>query len=149
MSKQDLDKEILSEITIFMKYAKYLPKLQRRETWEEIVTRNKNMHLKKFPKLQETIEKAYQFVYDKKVLPSMRSMQFAGLAAEINPARLYNCSFLTANDTRCFQETMFLLLSGCGVGYSVQKHHVRQLPEIIKPNKNNIRRYVVGDSITG
>ena len=50
MSKQDLDKEILSEITIFMKYAKYLPKLQRRETWEEIVTRNKNMHLKKFPK---------------------------------------------------------------------------------------------------
>ena len=79
----------------------------------------------------------------------MRSMQFAGLASEINPARLFNCSFMAVYDIRCFQETMFLLLSGCGVGYSVQKHHVNQLPEIKKPNKDNKRRYVVGDSITG
>jgi len=145
----DINNQILSDITVFMKYAKYLPKKQTRETWQELVDRNKSMHLKKFPELKETIEWAYQFVYDKKVLPSMRSMQFAGLASEINPARLYNCSFLIANDPRCFQETMFLLLSGCGVGYSVQKHHVRQLPEIIKPNSKNMRRYVVGDSITG
>lgn len=145
----DINNQILSDITVFMKYAKYLPKKQTRETWQELVDRNKSMHLKKFPELKETIEWAYQFVYDKKVLPSMRSMQFAGLASEINPARLYNCSFLIANDPRCFQEIMFLLLSGCGAGYSVQKHHVRQLPEIIKPNSKNIRRYVVGDSITG
>ena len=145
----DINNKILSDITVFMKYAKYLPKESRRESWEELVTRNKNMHLKKFPKHSELIEHAYKVVYDRKVLPSMRSMQFAGLASEINPARLYNCSFLIANDVRCFQETMFLLLSGCGVGYSVQKHHVRQLPEIIKPNSKNIRRYVVGDSITG
>ena len=145
----DINNKILSDITVFMKYSKYLPKDNRRETWEELVTRNKNMHLKKFPDHSDLIEHAYKMVYDRKVLPSMRSMQFAGLASEINPARLYNCSFLIANDVRCFQETMFLLLSGCGVGYSVQKHHVRQLPEIIKPNPKNIRRYVVGDSITG
>ena len=112
----DINNKILSDITVFMKYSKYLPKDNRRETWEELVTRNKNMHLKKFPDHLDLIEQSYKFVYDRKVLPSMRSMQFAGLASEINPARLYNCSFLIANDVRCFQETMFLLLSGCGVG---------------------------------
>ena len=110
----NLNNEILSEITIFNKYAKFLPKLQRRESWVEIVDRNKEMHLKKYPKQKENIEWAYSFVYSKKVLPSMRSMQFAGLAAEINPARLFNCSFMSLNDIRCFQEAMFLLLSGCG-----------------------------------
>ena len=145
----NLNNEILSEITIFNKYAKFLPKLQRRESWVEIVDRNKEMHLKKYPKQADEINWAYTYVYSKKVLPSMRSMQFAGLASEINPARLFNCSFMNLNDIRCFQEAMFLLLSGCGVGYSVQKHHVKHLPEIYKPNKANKRRYVVGDSITG
>ena len=128
----DISNRILSEITVYMKYAKYIPELKRRETWQELVTRNMEMHIKKYPQLEKEIRENYMYVYKKQVLPSMRSMQFAGLASEINPARLYNCSFLIANDVRCFQETMFLLLSGCGVGYSVQKHHVRQLPEILK-----------------
>lgn len=147
--EKDLSVEILSEITIFNKYARYLKDKNRRESWREIVNRNKKMHLKKFPELKDDIEKAYKFVMDKKVLPSMRSMQFAGKAAEINPARLYNCSFMAANDYRVFQEAMFLLLSGCGVGYSVQRHHVEELPEIRKPNPKRKRRYVVDDSITG
>ena len=70
--------QILSDITHFMKYAKYLPDKYRRETFEETVDRNKEMHIRRFPDLREEIEKAYRFVYDKKVLPSMRSMQFAG-----------------------------------------------------------------------
>src|SRR6056297_2495207 len=148
-SNMDRSREILSEISIFNKYARYLPNEQRRETWEEIVDRNVSMHIKKFPELEDGIKWAYQVVLDKKVLPSMSSMQFAGLAAEINPARLYNCSFMVANDYRVFQETMFLLLSGSGVGYSVQRHHVEQLPDIRKPNSNRIRRFVVGDSIVG
>ncbi len=141
--------EILSEITVFMKYAKYLPNEQRRETWEELVTRNKQMHLKKYPQLAEEIEEAYKLVYDKKVLPSMRSMQFAGKPIEISPNRIYNCAFAPVDDVRVFGEIMFLLLGGTGVGYSVQKHHVDKLPEIKKPNPKRSRRYLIADSIEG
>jgi ribonucleoside-triphosphate reductase (thioredoxin) len=105
------------------------------------------MHLKKFPQLAEEIEAAYKYVYDKKILPSMRSMQFAGKPIEINNARIFNCSYLPIDDYRAFSEIMFLLLSGCGVGYSVQTHHVENLPEIRKPLKS--KRYLVGDSIEG
>ena len=141
------ESQILSEITTHLKYAKFVPEKNRRETWDELVTRNKEMHLKKFPNLAEEIEAAYKFVYDKKVLPSMRSMQFAGKPIEINNARIFNCSYLPIDDYRAFSEIMFLLLSGCGVGYSVQTHHVEQLPEIRKPLKS--KRYLVGDSIEG
>ena len=143
----DITQQILSEITVYNKYAKYLPGPKRRETWEEIVTRNKEMHLQKFPKLQDEIESVYKLVYDKKILPSMRSMQFAGKPIAINNARIFNCSFAPVDDWRVFSEVMFLLLGGCGVGYSVQKHHVEQLPEIVKPTKE--KRYLIGDSIEG
>lgn len=143
----ELSKEILSEITTFLKYAKYLPNKKRRETWEELVDRNKKMHQKKYKHLKDEIEEVYKFVYDKKILPSMRSMQFAGKAIEVNPARIYNCSYLPIDHPSAFAEVMFLLLSGVGVGYSVQKHHVENLPPIIKPVKQ--RRYLIGDSIEG
>ena len=143
----DVTQSILSEITTYMKYAKFRPELNRRETWEELVTRNKEMHQAKFPKLKDEIEEAYKLVYDKKVLPSMRSLQFAGKPIELNNARIFNCSFLPIDDWRSFSEIMFLLLSGCGVGYSVQKHHIEQLPEIKIPIKT--KRYLVGDSIEG
>ena len=143
----DVTQSILSEITTYMKYAKFRPELNRRETWEELVTRNKEMHQSKFPQLKNEIEEAYKLVYDKKVLPSMRSLQFAGKPIELNNARIFNCSFLPIDDWRSFSEIMFLLLSGCGVGYSVQKHHIEQLPEIKIPIKT--KRYLVGDSIEG
>jgi len=143
----DLSAEILSEITIFLKYAKYLPNQNRRETWQELVDRNKEMHLKKYPALKEEIEEAYKLVYDKKILPSMRSLQFAGKPIQLNPVRIYNCAFMPMDDPEAFSELMFLLLSGVGVGYSVQKHHVAKLPEIIPPTKS--KRYLIGDSIEG
>lgn len=143
----ELSASILSDVVIFLKYAKYLPERNRRETWEELVTRNKMMHLKKYPNMKEEIEEAYQFVLDKKVLPSMRAMQFAGKPVELNPARVYNCCYLPMDDITAFSELMFLLLSGVGVGYSVQRHHVELLPPIIRPIK--IRRYLIGDSIEG
>jgi ribonucleoside-diphosphate reductase alpha chain len=143
----DVTQEILSEITTYMKYAKYVPELKRRETWTELVTRNKEMHQKKFPQLKNEIEEAYKLVYAKKVLPSMRSLQFAGKPIELNNARIFNCSFLPLDDWRSFSEIMFLLLSGCGVGYSVQTHHIDQLPEIKIPTKQ--KRYLIGDSIEG
>ena len=140
---------ILSDITVHMKYAKYNPELNRRETWSELVDRNIAMHKKKYPNLIEQIDEAYKYVYDKKILPSMRSLQFAGKPIEISPNRLYNCSYLPADHTDCFSEIMFLLLSGCGVGYSVQQHHIKDLPNITKPFDKRTRRFVIGDSIEG
>jgi ribonucleoside-diphosphate reductase alpha chain len=145
----DISQSILSDITVYMKYAKFNPEVQRRETWKELVDRNKAMHLKKFPQLQEEIESAYQYVYERKALPSMRSMQFAGKPIEISPNRIYNCAYLPIDDWRAFGETMFLLLGGTGVGYSVQKHHVDCLPEIRKPDPKKTRRFLIGDSIEG
>jgi ribonucleoside-diphosphate reductase alpha chain len=142
-----LEATILSEITTFLKYAKYLPEKQRRETWVELVDRNKQMHIEKFPHLASEIEDAYQFVYDKKVLPSMRSMQFAGKPIDLNNSRIFNCSYLPMDHPDAFSEVMFLLLSGVGVGFSVQSHHVEKLPAITKPTRT--RRYLVGDSIEG
>lgn len=145
----DISTRILSDITVFMKYAKYQPQLNRRETWHELVTRNKGMHQKKYPQLTEEIEAAYKYVYDKKILPSMRSMQFAGRPIEVNPARIYNCAFLPIDDWRAFGEVMFLLLGGTGVGYSVQNDHIEKLPEIRKPKQNRKKRFLIGDSIEG
>ena len=145
----ELSNQILSEITVHMKYARYLPEKKRRETWYELVTRNMNMHIKKAPELELQIRKAYKMVYDKKVLPSMRSMQFGGKPIEVAPNRIFNCAFMPADDWRCFGESMFLLLGGTGVGYSVQKHHVEKLPEIRRPNMKRTRRFLVNDSIEG
>tara|TARA_R100000995_G_scaffold63826_1_gene33058 strand:+ start:2157 stop:4028 length:1872 start_codon:yes stop_codon:yes gene_type:complete len=144
-----LNNKILSDITVHMKYAKYIPELKRRETWEELVDRNKNMHIRKYPDLEEDINNYYKYVYNKKVLPSMRSLQFGGKPIEISPNRLYNCAYLPIDHIDAFSEVMFLLLSGCGVGYSVQLHSIKKLPEIIQPHTKRNRRFVIGDSIEG
>tara|TARA_R110000751_G_scaffold304303_4_gene419707 strand:- start:791 stop:2668 length:1878 start_codon:yes stop_codon:yes gene_type:complete len=142
--------EILSNITVHMKYAKYIPIKSRRETWEELCIRNMEMHIKTYPQLEEQIRNLYvDFVMTKKVLPSMRSMQFAGKSIEISPNRIYNCAYMPLTSLECFGESMFLLLGGTGVGYSVQRHHVEQLPEIRKPNPSKNRRYLIADSIEG
>ena len=141
----EINQKILSDITVFLKYSKHDPALNRREVWKELVDRNKQMHLKKYPKLSEEIETAYKFVYDKKVLPSMRSMQFAGKPIEISPNRIYNCAFAPVDDWRTFGEIMFLLLGGTGIGFSVQKHHVDKLPEIRKPNPVKFKRFLINE----
>ena len=145
----DISQKILSDITVYMKYAKFVPELNRRETWEELVTRNKEMHQKRYPQIKEEIENVYKMVYGKKILPSMRSLQFGGKPIEISPNRVYNCAYMPIDHPDAFSETMFLLLGGTGVGFSVQKHHVDKLPEIKKPNPTRTRRYLIGDSIEG
>ena len=145
----EISSKILSDITVYMKYAKYLPEENRRETWEELVTRNKAMHVKSYPELKEQIDKAYEFVYDKKVLPSMRSMQFGGKPIEVAPNRIYNCAFMPVDHIDAFAECMFLLLGGTGVGFSVQRHHVDKLPSISQPYPKRSRRFLIGDSIEG
>jgi len=143
----DLGLETLSELTVYTKYAKYIPELKRRENWDEIVDRYQNMMVKKYPKLEDSIVKSAELIRMKKVLPSMRALQFAGPAAEVNNARIYNCCFLPIDSLHSFSETMFLLLGGTGVGYSVQKHHVAQLPTIKKPGKK--KTFLIEDSIMG
>ena len=147
--KMNLASAILSDITVYTKYARFMPELSRRESWEELVDRNMKMHMKKYPHMAGEIENVYGLVLGKKILPSMRSMQFGGRACEVNPARVYNCSYLPIDNFHAFSEALFLLLSGTGVGYSIQKRHVSKLPPITKPDPNDVVRYLVGDSIEG
>jgi ribonucleoside-triphosphate reductase len=140
--------KILSDITVYSKYAKFDKKKKRRETWEEICYRNMAMQLQKYPQLYQEILNVYNnFVIPKKVLPSMRSLQFGGRPIELSPNRIFNCAYLPVDHYKAFSETMFLLLGGSGVGYSVQSHHVAQLPEVKQPLRK--RRFVVSDSIVG
>lgn len=145
----ELSNKILSDLVVFSKYAKYIPEIQRRETWEEICERNMAMHIRKFPQLKEEIKQVYrEYVVPKKVLPSMRSMQFAGLPIELNNSRTFNCAYAPVDHPFIFAEAMHLLLGGTGFGYSVQKHHVEQLPVIVGPS-DKTRRFLIGDSIEG
>ena len=153
-NSSELSRRMFSDIIVHMKYARYLPEKKRRENWDELITRNMEMHIRKFPEIKQEIREAYnRSVFTKKVMPSMRSLQFAGKPIEVNPARLYNCSFMHMSAVESFSETMFLLLSGVGVGVSVQQHHVEQLPAVLGPyqlqGNERPKRYLIGDSIEG
>ena len=145
----DKPQEILSDITVFNKYAKFIPELNARESWSDIILRNMSMHMAKYPQLNEQIRSVYEeFVMTKKVLPSMRSLQFGGRPIELSNTRIFNCAYLPIDDIDAFSEVMFLLLSGTGGGYSVQQHHINKLPTVIGPI-DKTRRFLVGDSIEG
>jgi ribonucleoside-diphosphate reductase alpha chain len=139
--------KFLSELVAYRTYAKYLNAFNRRESLEETINRNLTMYLEKYPKLSRDIIKAFKQVHDFNVMPSMRSLQFGGEAISRNNVRLFNCSFANITYPRIFAEALFLLLSGTGFGYSVQKHHISQLPPIKKPKEEGI--YIVHDSIEG
>lgn len=143
----EINQQILSDIVIHMKYARYLPEMHRRELWPEICQRYENMMIEKYPLLKEEIHTNMVFVLEKKILPSMRAMQFAGPPIVKNNSRIYNCAYMPVNDIRAFSEAMFLLLGGTGVGFSVQLHHIQELPFIRKAKKH--RRFLIGDSLEG
>lgn len=146
----EADKKALSDITIFNKYSKFLPAKGRRENYEEIATRNKEMHQRKYPQLAEQIEQVYQdYVLSKRVLPSMRSLQFGGRPIELAHNRIFNCAYMPAEDYHFFPELMFLLLGGTGMGYSVQSHHVSKLPPVTEPASRDYHKFQVQDSIVG
>lgn len=139
--------KLLSDLVAFRTYAKHLSHVSRRESLEETINRNLNMNLERFPKLSKDILKAYRQVHDLKVMPSMRSLQFGGTAINKNNARIYNCAFVHIKYERVFAEALYLLLCGCGVGYSVQKHHINSLPGLRKPKRENT--HIIHDSIEG
>lgn len=139
--------KLLSDLVAFRTYAKHLPNFGRREVFEETLNRNMQMHLDKFPKLSRDIVKSFQKVHELKVMPSMRALQFGGQAILKNNVRSYNCSFLHIDNERAFAEALFLLLSGTGVGYSVQRRHVNKLPSVQVPREEG--EFFVHDSING
>jgi len=143
------DPNAISDYIHAAKYAKYLPEIKRRETYNETVRRVVNMHKEKFPQLCNEIDEAFKYVYEKKVLPSMRSMQFAGEAIKQRNERMYNCSFTLIDRPKVFGEILYLLLCGVGVGYSVQNIHINKLPIISKINSNLVCFHTIKDTIEG
>ena len=143
----NLSNLLLSDIVSYKSYAKHLPALNRRETLAETINRNLNMHLERFPTLSNDILKAYKQIHELKIMPSMRSMQFGGEQILKNNTKLFNCSFANANYERVFSEALYVLLCGTGFGFSCQKHHVAQLPQIHLPLEEGT--FVVHDSISG
>ncbi len=142
----------LQEYTRIAKYARYLPEMKRRETWKEQVDRVFSMHreyFKDYPDVMEHIDFAEQAVLKKEILGSQRILQFGGEPIFKHNARVYNCGFGHINRARAFQELMYLLLCGCGIGFSVQTHHVSQLPLVARRNAIVPKTYVVPDTIEG
>lgn len=145
-----MDKQAISDITVFNKYAKFIPALNRRENWTELVDRNAAMHKVKYPHMAKQIDQVYtDFVHTKKVLPSMRSLQFGGKPILMCESRIFNCAYFPAESPKFFSELMFLLLGGTGVGYSVQTRHINKLPKIKAPESDQEYRFQIQDSIIG
>jgi ribonucleoside-triphosphate reductase len=148
----------LDEIGKFIfstKYAKYNEKEKRRETWEETVKRVKEMHLTKYSNLskkdKEEIEEAFNLVKEKKVVPSMRSMQFGGKAVFAHEARLYNCAVRHIDSIRSFAESFYALLCGVGVDFGLSEKYMSRLPDFVSQNDKNgsVITYTVTDTIEG
>lgn len=144
----------LMNYTFVSKYARWIPEKKRRETWQEAVDRVKKMMLDVYAtgdKSQEVvsvIDQAYEDMKKKKILGSQRALQFGGQPIIKHNARIFNCIASYVDRTRFFQECMYLLLCGCGTGFSVQKHHIAKLPNLVK-SKNGSKKFVIEDSIEG
>lgn len=140
----------LQDYTYYSKYARYNKEQKRRETWNEAVDRVFAMHLEKYPQCAEEIEWAVDLVKAKRVLGSQRALQFGGEPIKKKNARLYNCTVSFCDRLRFFQECFWLLLCGCGTGFSVQKHHVDKLPEFSKKVKTKSKKvHAIADTIEG
>lgn len=158
IEQPDKGVNMLDELANFIftaKYARFLDDKKRRETWEEAVTRVESMHLRKYShlghKFLDRITWAFDFVRDKRVVPSMRSMQFGGTPVEAHNARIYNCAVRHLDSVRAFAELFYLLLCGCGVGVGVMPQYIDKLPELVEITYRGQEPYiyVIPDTIEG
>jgi len=148
-----IGKEMLSESKFYMGYSRWVDLDNRYETWDESVERVMNMHRTKYkdkltPELEALISFAEQAYKDKRVLGAQRALQFGGEQLFKHEARMYNCSVSHCDRPMFFQEAMYMLLCGCGVGFSVQEQHIAKLPLITKPTAH-AKIFVVPDTIEG
>lgn len=147
-------KTMMAESKFYMGYSRWNDAKGGYETWDEAVERVMNMHRQKYahvmtPELEEYIAFAEQAYKDKVVLGAQRALQFGGEQLFSHEARMYNCSVSYCDRAAFFQEAMYLLLCGCGVGFSVQSHHVNKLPRIHKRFDRKVKVFQVPDSIEG
>jgi len=147
--------QALSDYVVYSKYSHYLPEKKRRETWEEITDRVFGMHERKFSKqlseneeFKKDFDFAKQMVKKKRVLGSQRALQFGGKWIEKHELKMFNCATTHIDRPRVFQEVMYTLLCGTGMGFSVQKQHVKKLPELISPTKGK-KTFKISDDIEG
>jgi ribonucleoside-diphosphate reductase alpha chain len=145
----------MANFTFVTKYAKYDEKKKRRETWDETVTRVETMHLKRFKHLPKEdkyeISRAFDLVRERKVTPSMRSMQFGGKAVEAHNGRIFNCAVRHIDSIRSFAESFYTLLCGTGVGFGITDKFLNRLPDLVnaKDKTGTVITYTVNDSIEG
>jgi ribonucleoside-diphosphate reductase alpha chain len=156
-----MNKDIVSfadEISNFIftsKYSRFNEKLGRRETWEETIGRLEDMHLRKYSYLsdedKQKIKWAFDLVRAKRIIPSMRSLQFGGKAIEAHELRLYNCCMRHIDSIRSFAEVMYALLAGCGVGIGLSKYFLKRLPDLVNADDKTgtVLTYVIEDDIEG
>lgn len=146
-----MDKEGLSAIAFAAQYSHLTEK--GRETSAEAMARVKEMHLTFFKEdVHKYINEAFLEVFDGKVYPSQRSTQFGGKAILNRHWRIYNCTASYCDRPRFFAEYLWLLLCGCGCGVSVQKDHVKKLPNLISKEDLLLREnriHLIEDSIEG
>jgi ribonucleoside-diphosphate reductase alpha chain len=138
---------LLADIAILRTYSA-MKSNGKKETWQEVVDRYRQCLLDQTPRfLHDDIAQACKLVEAKVVLPSMRFLQFAGEGIRRENVRGYNCSFTPVDSVRAFSEIFYILMCGTGVGYSVQRHHINQLPRIQAGSAEEL--YVVQDSKEG
>ena len=130
------------------RYARYLPQEKRRETWEETVTRYMDYWAGKFD-IKEDYQTLWDAIYNLEVMPSMRAMATAGEALDRDNVAGFNCSYLAINRQRAFDELMYILLCGTGVGFSVERQYISKLPEISEEMHETDTTIVVADSKIG
>lgn len=151
--KKDIGKNMLSASKFYMGYSRWIDAEQRNETWNESVERVMNMHREKYKsvmtlELESHIKFAEEAYKDKLVLGAQRALQFGGEQLFKHEARIYNCATSYADRPSFFNECMYLLLCGCGVGFSVQNHHINKLP-LISSRSDEAVVFTVPDSIEG
>lgn len=154
MQEQNNTQNMMAQSKFYMGYSRWVETENRYESWEESVERVMNMHREKYkdkmtPALSEAIDFAEQAYKEKLVLGAQRALQFGGEQLFRHNARMYNCSVSHCDRPAFFQEAMYLLLCGCGVGFSVQKHHVNKIPAVQKRSDKRVKVYTVADSIEG
>lgn len=149
LARRSMDPDAVADYVFLSKYARFREEDGRRETYREAVARVRDMHVRRYPALREEIFAAFELVAQKKVLPSMRTMQFGGPAVEVNHCRAFNCCATHIDRPRAFGDILWLLLCGSGVGFSVQYDHVAKLPRLAFVNEDNVVHHTIADKIEG
>jgi len=131
------------------RYARYLDSEKRRENWEETVERYIDFFKKRNNEKTVDWEEVREAIYNHDVMPSMRCMMTAGKALDRDNVAGYNCSYLPIDSPRSFDELMYILLNGTGVGFSVEREYVKQLPDIADSFHDTPSTIIVSDSKIG